>query len=743
MATHISCPTHARLEKLLDSSLTEEEQAELIGHLDACPGCQHSLEELATGGSPCAQMVREAEAERPPSDSAYWASLKKLQGTMDVTAVERRTPPEPDISLDFLQPSDNPAYLGRLGHFEVTELVGHGGMGIVLKAFDPCLQRYVALKVLIPEFAKNETARKRFCREARAAASITHANVVAVHQVEQDEGTGLAFLVMQLVTGESLQERIDRRGPLELKEILHIGMQIARGLAAAHSQGLIHRDIKPANILLENGDHVRLTDFGLARAVEDAKITQSGFVAGTPLYMSPEQARGEEVDHRADLFSLGGVLYAMCTGRAPFEGSTPYIILKKVAEERPTPIHKLNPKIPEWLESGIMRLLEKKPENRPQSAKQVAEILMHHLASVHAGTPISVPCAEKTPCKRKGIALITIPIVLLAGALALEFFGVTHLTGLFSRNRTELSREMSPPPRLTLPGNSGPVWSVAISPDGSTVAMGIDDGNVKLWDAKTGEVRGTMHANRSPIWAVAFSPNGETLAAGSTDGTVRLWRMPSGDDCCTLKHTGPVRSLAFSHDGKKLAAGSRDRTVVIWDFPPNKSDPDAGRVVTGQHDGEVISIAFSMDDRMLAAGSGGENTIKVWDVSNGKEKLTIRGNPGGVYAVAYEPKRNVLASGGWDKRVRYWDAAGQQLRELQGHDQDIWALAFSPDGKTLATASEDRTVKLWDVATGKVIVTFADHQASVYTLAFSKDGKTLATGGRDGTVKLWDVPTRD
>src|SRR5262249_29409220 len=152
---------------------------------------------------------------------------------------------------------------------------------------------------------------QRFTREAQAAAAVSHDHIVTIHAVE--EASGLPYLVMQLVAGMSLQERLDREGPMELPEILRIGLQTASGLAAAHAQGLVHRDIKPANILLENGvERVKITDFGLARAAADASLTQEGVVAGTPHYMSPEQARGEAIDQRSDLFSLGSVLYAMC-----------------------------------------------------------------------------------------------------------------------------------------------------------------------------------------------------------------------------------------------------------------------------------------------------------------------------------------------------------------------------------------------------------------------------------------------
>src|SRR5262245_21003797 len=245
--------------------------------------------------------------------------------------------PDADGGLDFLEPSDRPGSLGRLGHYEVQEVVGRGGMGVVLKAFDESLHRVVAIKVMAPQLATSATARKRFVREARAQAAVTNDHVVTIHAVE--ESGPLPRIVMQFVAGQSLQDRLDRTGPLQLQEVLRIGMQAASGLAAAHAQGLVHRDVKPANILLENGvERVKLTDFGLARAADDASLTQSGTVAGTPAFMSPEQAEGKPVDHRSDLFSLGSVLYAMCTGRPPFRAGSNMGVLKRVCEETPTPI---------------------------------------------------------------------------------------------------------------------------------------------------------------------------------------------------------------------------------------------------------------------------------------------------------------------------------------------------------------------------------------------------------------------
>jgi uncharacterized protein (TIGR03067 family) len=284
------------------------------------------------------------------------------------------TEDDTDDALAFLEPPGRPDSLGRIGHYEVLEVLGRGGFGIVFRAFDETLQRVVAVKMLAPSMAATSPARKRFLREAHSAARIQHENVVRIHAIEEQP---LPYLVMEFIPGETLQQRLDRIGPLELTEVLKIGRQVAEGLAAAHAKGLIHRDIKPSNILIDGGpqQHAKITDFGLARAADDASLTRSGTVAGTPMYMAPEQAKGESLDHRADLFSLGSVLYVMCTGRPPFRASGTLAVLKRVAEEQPRPIREVIPEVPEWLCRIIEKLHAKDPADRFQSAKEVAEVL--------------------------------------------------------------------------------------------------------------------------------------------------------------------------------------------------------------------------------------------------------------------------------------------------------------------------------------------------------------------------------
>jgi serine/threonine-protein kinase len=354
-----------RLDLLMRDRLAADGQRELEKHLLSCPVCRGKLDELAGG-------------------ARWWTEVRNYLGGQGPEAGHTLDEPTArslaGLDLDFLQPSDNAAALGRLGHYEVLELIGRGGMGLVLKALDPALNRPVAIKVLAAELAANGAARKRFAREAQAAAAVVQDHVVPVYAV--DAQAALPYLVMAFIPGQSLQQRLDRSGPLELKEILRIGMQAAAGLAAANAQGLVHRDIKPANIMLENGiERVRITDFGLARAVDDASVTQEGAVPGTPQYMAPEQARGTAVDQRADLFALGSTLYAMCTGHAPFRGDS-LATIRQVCDAEPAPIRSINPDIPAWPEGIIRKLHAKDPNCRFQRAQQVADLLERCLAHV-------------------------------------------------------------------------------------------------------------------------------------------------------------------------------------------------------------------------------------------------------------------------------------------------------------------------------------------------------------------------
>ena len=373
------CPDVKRWQEHLTGTLPPGEQATLIRHLDTCESCQQTLENLVVGPvwlDRTKQLVEKEDHSRSSNLAEVLEGLKKLDDPPPTNATEPETQ-----DLGFLLPSQQPGHLGRLQHYEITAVLGRGGMGTVLKAIDEKLGRVVAIKVLSPLMASYPDSRRRFVREARAAAAVHHDNVVTIFAVE--EAQGIPFLAMEFISGVSLQERLDRKPPLDVAQILRIGMQTAGGLAAAHAQGLIHRDIKPANLLLENGvERVKLTDFGLASSAGDTSLTREGIVVGTPEFMSPEQARGELIDHRADLFSLGSVLYAMCAGHPPFRANNPLATLRLVSEHVPPSLRTVNPRVPDWLVKIIEQLMAKDSRARLQSAKEVADLLGQHLTAL-------------------------------------------------------------------------------------------------------------------------------------------------------------------------------------------------------------------------------------------------------------------------------------------------------------------------------------------------------------------------
>lgn len=378
------CPSPDELRRLVDGSFSDSEAQPLELHIDRCEVCQRGLQELAADGT----FWKSATASLS-DDQIVGPGLDRVIEDLQQQSLEEAEDVGEaiELKLSFIEPATEPGTIGRLRHYDILRVAGRGGMGIVLKAFDRSLRRVVAIKLLAPHLAGNGQARQRFIREGRAAAAICHQHVITIHAVEESP----PFLVMQYVHGETLEARIHRHGALEVRDAVRIALQIAQGLAAAHAQGVVHRDIKPANILLENGvARVRITDFGLARAVDDASLTQSGVVAGTPQYMAPEQASGDAIDERADLFSLGSVLYTMLAGHAPFRATTAMGVLKRLCDHHPRAIREINPDTPDWLVVLINRLHAKRPADRIHSAAEVVVLLERGLAGLQNGIPVAV-----------------------------------------------------------------------------------------------------------------------------------------------------------------------------------------------------------------------------------------------------------------------------------------------------------------------------------------------------------------
>lgn len=447
-----------RLEDLLNEAETDSLDAQTSAHLSDCARCQARLLSLAGDDTWWreAQDLLRAQQHDPPVASGVDSSILVA---LDSSLSDDLPATCESVSLDFLSPPSHPEMLGRLGRYEIESVIGSGGMGVVLRGFDTELHRPVAIKVLAPHLAGSGAARARFAREAQAVAAIAHEHVLPVHNVESSGK--LPYLVMPFIAGSSLQVRLDRQGPLAIKDVVRIALQTAQGLSAAHAQGIVHRDVKPANILLEEDvDRVRITDFGLARAADDASVTRTGILAGTPQYMSPEQTRGEPIDPRSDLFSLGSVMYAMCTGRPPFRAETTMGVLRRISDDAPRPPREVNSDVPEWLETIILRLLAKPPGDRYASAAEVAGLLEQCLAHLQHPTSAPLPVIAVARAPRAASALRKRPLRLAASALLLIAVGLS-LKPLWFAGHTA-STEQSPSSEAAVE-SSAPAIDVAES----------------------------------------------------------------------------------------------------------------------------------------------------------------------------------------------------------------------------------------------------------------------------------------
>ena len=431
----------------LAERLPEKQQNEIGDHIERCENCQSKLESISQSDvdwqsvqaflQPDELGTFEFKNETRRISKAFQGQGKEIPYN-EVRDKEPRGIEHLDGYSPFLKSADNPNSIGKFGRYEVREVLGRGGMGVVIKGYDPALNREAAIKVLDPTMASNAVARKRFSREAKSAAAVIHKNVVPIQTV--DEQDGLPYFVMPVINGKSLQERVrNQQGALNVAEILRIGSQTAAGLAAAHAQGLVHRDVKPANILLENGvERVLISDFGLARAADDANMTQSQVIAGTPQYMSPEQAQGHEMDCRSDLFSLGSVLYFMCCGHSPFRAKTTVGVLLRIIKDDPRPIRQLNSDIPSWLQSIINRLLSKDPNKRFQSAQEVSTLLESWLAHVNQPETVPAPAYPKT---NSGSVGWPPALKWLAGAAAFAFFALAISIIVLETNKGTITIE--------------------------------------------------------------------------------------------------------------------------------------------------------------------------------------------------------------------------------------------------------------------------------------------------------------
>lgn len=385
-----SCPIEL-IDAAVGDRLSDQQCDTLRSHLSDCPSCRQRLDQAAASPQWWGEVQRLldiAQLDDPNSDVAD-------SSASDARLFEGDDPVGELKAAGVIDSPSHPEMLGKLGRYSIEREIGTGGMGVVLKGFDPELNRTVAIKVLAPHLARSGAARERFIREGRAAAAVVHENVVAIYEV--DTSRRLPTLVMRYVDGVSLQRRVDTVGPLPICDALRIASQTAAGLAAAHRQGIVHRDVKPANILVSaSGQRVWITDFGLARAVDDASLTRTGFIAGTPHYMSPEQARGSTVGPTSDLFSLGAVIYFMLAARPPWRADRSLAVLHRIVQEPHRPLWQVNPDVPREVSDLVDELLSKSAGDRQLTASDVQNRLEAILSDLQNPVGPHSVSAERT-----------------------------------------------------------------------------------------------------------------------------------------------------------------------------------------------------------------------------------------------------------------------------------------------------------------------------------------------------------
>ena len=431
-----------------------------------------------------------------------------------------------------------------VAHYRVLELLGGGGMGVVYKAEDLRLNRTVALKFLPPELTRDPEAKARFLQEARSASVLDHPNICTIHEVgETDDGR--LYLAMPAYDGETLRKRIER-GPLAIDEATDVAQQIARGLAKAHRHGIVHRDVKPANLMVTSDGVVKILDFGLAKLAGSAAITRTGSSVGTPAYMSPEQARGEEVDHRADLWSLGIVLYEMVAGRRPFRGEHEQAVLFSLLNERPRPLHELRPEAPPELERIVDGLLAKDPGDRyPTVDGPLGDL-----------TALRNESMTTTVRTQPGDSRLAAPAWLWPVALALVAALIAGGLWLWTgRGRRATTAQALASDFTQLTDLEGSESFPSLSPDGKNlVYVKAKDGNRDIY------YRPVSGGNTLDL--TADSPADDTQPAFSPDGTQIAFRSERDGGGLFLMGTtgGSVRRLtdigfnpAWSPDGTRIA----------------------------------------------------------------------------------------------------------------------------------------------------------------------------------------------
>jgi len=676
-------------------------------------------------------------------------------------------------------PSSGEALPERIGDYRIIGLLGQGGMGAVYRAEDIKLQREVALKVMRPDIAANPVSKDRFLREARAVAALKHDHIVSIYQVGEEDG--VPFLAMELLEGMSLHDYLNSGKPLGWLDILRIGRDIAGGLALAHSKGMIHRDIKPGNIWLETLNQsaesvdgpafrVNILDFGLARPISDGvHLTAFGVLIGTPGYMAPEQASGDTSDGRCDLFSLGVLLYKLCSGRLPFEGKNVLEVLNALAVKTPEALSSLNPDVPVKLQHLIDRLLAKKPDDRPASAQLVVaelQAIMNEVAVGPArGASIARPDDYDSQEETKSLThQAKRPRDKIRLRIAMTFFGLLIAIGsaiIVLKGRDGKEKQVDAPgentaivrpaPKLIVDSPEVKQFESPPQPEGPVMVDPGEPLTPRTFVSRPLPIPGVRSWTIEPIshigtsTSVAWSSDGLHIATGGFgDCSIRLWSPKGQLQKVLLGHDQCVLPVEFSPDSKFLVSASADLTVRLWDvengaclrvFPIGQM----GQQLAFSPSGETLAVATTEGLVLIEIGSA---TVRTRSMNK-----AFRGAHNTVAWLS--DKSRILTRGSEEKFLVLKTDTLETLAELEMRDQNgktvaCAAISCSSDGKWFAGAGVDGLIRIWDAKSLELKRTIGDRNPNqdqyVFTLKWSKDNRRLLSSVGPGTAyTIWDA----
>jgi hypothetical protein len=630
--------------------------------------------------------------------------------------------------------------------------------------------------ILSGQFAGEEDV-QRFRAEAEAAANLDHPGIVPIYEVGEYEGQ--QYFSMGYIEGGSLADKI-KDGPLPPKVAAEYVKKIAEAISFAHENGVIHRDLKPANVLLDRNGEPKVTDFGLAKKVEgDSGLTRTGAVMGTPSYMPPEQAGGktDEVGPRADVYSLGAILYCLLTGRPPFHSANTVDILLQVLEKEPVSPQALNADVSKDLNTVCLKCLEKDAHSRYGIARELADELDRFLKNEPIrARPISRPARMWRWCKRKttlaglcAVAGILFLLLSIGGPIAAIDQANNARQQFILRAKADAQSQRADEEAATARSNLVVAEINGYGSDMLLAQQDWEDANLahlrelldryrdrselkgfewRYWDRLTNSDLFTLKERDLRPRSVTFSPDGTRLVSAwgsiGKPGEVKVYDAGTGKELLTLVgHKRSVHSVAFNPNGTRLASASGN-SVKVWDAATGEElltlPVDNCNCATFSPDGTRIASAHG------TFGQQREGEVKLWNATTGQEMLTIKGHSSLVSSVAFSPDGTRLASVSQDGTVKVWDAIkDQETLTFKAYVSWVLSVAFSPDGKRLASGSFDRTVKVWDPATGRETLTLKGHTSTVTSVAFSRDGTRIASGsgtlGKSGEVTVWDTRT--